>query len=104
MRGERHRRSGFPLKDTFLFVSPRPDFAPTLQASIEAAGRFVYRLDGPHAALQLLHRFGFDSILVDPALSDDPLTQRLAEVAEARGIPFWILDAARERILIRDVR
>ena len=91
------------MKDTFLFVSEESDFAPTLLAALEAAGKIVIRAGGVAASLQTMQRWAIDSVLVDPALSDDPAIGQLAAAASSMGADFWVLDAARVLQITGDI-
>ena len=91
------------MRETFLFVGADPDFAAALFTTLEAAGKFVIRAHSMDDALATLHRLGIDSILVDPALADDPALPILKGAAAAANSDFWILDAARTRQLVADL-
>ena len=88
------------MRDTFLFVGADPDFATSLFATLRAAGKFVLRANSVDSAVGMLHRWGFDSILVDPALADDPALPVLNRAADSAHADFWILDAARTQQLV----
>src|SRR5688572_20701963 len=97
------RGTGFTMRDTFLFVSGDAAFAASLLSTLRSAGKFVVRAHSMPEAVEMLHRWGIDSILVDPLLADDPALAILKGAAAAAGSDFWILDAARTRQLVADL-